>query len=218
MTRTLLLLALVLAGVAAFHPGPVRVEAVSATTFWLLANFSGWNSTAATGPVNPTITQFRGEVFTANIEHDDTLGVSHNFAVYTRGFPPSGVNPLTDVCSLTNSNGCLKKSATVTAPTALSTIFTFTPTIPPDDFSGTGTYEYYCQFHAFSMHRQLIIYKTPDLDNDGSVNIIDIATMALAFGSTPASPTWNIAADIDNEGHVNIIDIATAAFYYGKTV
>jgi hypothetical protein len=70
-----------------------------------------------------------------------------------------------------------------------------------------------------------VTYRT-DLNKDGTVNIIDIATAAKAFGShgpdipnpgDPPSKNWNATADMDKNGWINIIDIATVAREYGKT-
>ena len=69
------------------------------------------------------------------------------------------------------------------------------------------------------MHGKIIVSKSPDVDGDGTVTIVDIATMASAFGSTPEQPAkWNIAADIDNDRDVDIVDIAMAASVFGKTL
>ena len=68
------------------------------------------------------------------------------------------------------------------------------------------------------MHGKINVLKSPDLNGDGSVTILDIAAIAFAFDTTPASPNWNIAADIDNIGKVDIVDVAQAAFLFGKTL
>ncbi len=60
--------------------------------------------------------------------------------------------------------------------------------------------------------------RTPDLHHDGSVNIVDVATVAFAYGATPNSPNWNPAADLNGDGVVNILDVALDAFYYGGSV
>jgi len=66
------------------------------------------------------------------------------------------------------------------------------------------------------------VYKTPDLapqpNGDGVVNILDMATVGLAFGSIPGGAHWNIAADMDNNGKIDILDVAFAAIYFGKSV
>ena len=56
-----------------------------------------------------------------------------------------------------------------------------------------------------------------DLNNDGIVNIEDIAIIAKAFGSHPGHPRWNETADINSNGIINIIDLATVAKEFGKT-
>jgi rhodanese-related sulfurtransferase len=57
-----------------------------------------------------------------------------------------------------------------------------------------------------------------DVDGNGKVNIIDIATMARAYCSHPGDPRWNPCLDLDDDGHIGILDIAKSARNYGKTV
>jgi len=58
-----------------------------------------------------------------------------------------------------------------------------------------------------------------DLNGDGTVNIMDIALVARAYGSRPGDPNWNPIADVaEPYGEINIVDIATVAKDYGKTV
>ena len=54
-----------------------------------------------------------------------------------------------------------------------------------------------------------------DVDQDGSVGVVDASTVALAFQSTPGSPYWNPYADINGKGIVDIIDVAIMAKNYG---
>jgi len=68
------------------------------------------------------------------------------------------------------------------------------------------------------MHGKFTLYKSPDLNNDGVVNIVDVATVAFSFGATPTSSNWNAAADLDNNGVVNILDVALDAFYFGNNI
>ena len=59
-----------------------------------------------------------------------------------------------------------------------------------------------------------------DINYDGKVNIIDIATVAKAFDSEyvpPIDPRWNFRADIDNNRVVNILDIGVVAKNFGQT-
>lgn len=191
--------------------------------FAVLASSSGWNSTVSPSS-NPTVTEFRGLLFTVRVEHDDVPGVNHNFALYTKDFPTGSVF-LSNFCDLNRTSpGCLLRSATVTATAPLDTE-SFTPAVPLDDFTGPGGYEYYCEFHRITMHGKIKVLKNPDVGGpagppDGRVDIIDVATAAFSFGATagpPPSSTWNIAVDLDNSGRIDIVDVATGAFYFGKT-
>lgn len=53
-----------------------------------------------------------------------------------------------------------------------------------------------------------------DLNGDGIVNILDIAIVALAWGSYPGHPRWNPICDLDGNNAVNIIDITIVAIAY----
>jgi parallel beta-helix repeat protein len=57
-----------------------------------------------------------------------------------------------------------------------------------------------------------------DLNGDGKVNIVDMALVAQAFGSSSGQPRWNPICDIDHNGQVNIIDLTMVAKDFGKTV
>jgi len=57
-----------------------------------------------------------------------------------------------------------------------------------------------------------------DLNNDGIVDIFDVVTVSMAFGSTPLDSSWNIAADLNNDDVVDIFDVVLLAQNFGKTV
>jgi len=57
-----------------------------------------------------------------------------------------------------------------------------------------------------------------DVTGEGKVDIIDIATIAKAYGTYPGHPKWNPNADLDNNNKIDIIDIAKAAKNYGKEI
>jgi len=57
-----------------------------------------------------------------------------------------------------------------------------------------------------------------DLNKDGTVNIMDIAIVAKAYGTKLGDEEWNEIADMDKNGEINIIDIAKVAKDYGKTI
>ena len=54
----------------------------------------------------------------------------------------------------------------------------------------------------------------PDLDNSGSVNFADYASLTLAFASAPGSPNWNADADLTGDSLVNFADIALFQFFF----
>jgi hypothetical protein len=57
-----------------------------------------------------------------------------------------------------------------------------------------------------------------DVTGDFKVDILDIATIARAYGAYPGHPRWNPNADLDNNNKIDIIDIAKAAKNYGKEI
>jgi plastocyanin len=191
-----------------FHT--VQVSVIVTLSFALNADFNGWNASKI---ANPAITQFRGVTFTAEVVWVNSI---HDFAIYSAGFPAGSVST-SNTCSLSNANGCLAASAFVSS-TSTTVSLAFTPTIPADDFTGPGTYEYYCQIHPLSMHGKITLFKNPDLAKQGSVNIVDLATIAFSFGSTPTSTNWNVVADLNNDGQISIVDLAICATYYGRPI
>jgi parallel beta-helix repeat protein len=56
-----------------------------------------------------------------------------------------------------------------------------------------------------------------DVNGDGKVNLIDVFSVALAFGSEPGRPTWNPNYDINNDQKINLIDYFITALNFGKT-
>jgi len=56
-----------------------------------------------------------------------------------------------------------------------------------------------------------------DVNGDGKVNILDMALIAKAFGSSFGDSRYKPEYDLNNDKAVNIIDIAIAAKNFGKT-
>lgn len=56
-----------------------------------------------------------------------------------------------------------------------------------------------------------------DLNGDGSIDIYDIAIVAVTFGSTPVDANWNPNADVNDDGIVDIFDIVVVALHFGET-
>ncbi len=50
--------------------------------------------------------------------------------------------------------------------------------------------------------------KTRDFNGDGVTDVLDLATIARAYGATPASTNWNAAADLNGDSVVDDLDLA----------
>ncbi|MDI6826796.1 MAG: hypothetical protein QMD36_06505 [Candidatus Aenigmarchaeota archaeon] len=60
---------------------------------------------------------------------------------------------------------------------------------------------------------------TNNLNDDRIINIMDIPTVAKAYGLRPGDPRWNEIADVaEPYGEINIIDVARVAKDYGKSL
>jgi len=62
------------------------------------------------------------------------------------------------------------------------------------------------------------IWERGDINRDKTVNILDIATVAIAFGTREGDPDWNEMADLDGNDEINILDIAMVAINFGKSI
>jgi len=233
LKKAIFLVALIASGLVLVHFGLKQVAAVSATTtpaqFTLFALFSGWNSTLppgsvnpctpnGTGTCNPALTEFRGVIFFATIKAVSG-DFDHIFALYRAGTDPNTV--LQSDCTPPVSNGCIKATGCVgTGPgCVLTRTLSYNATIPVEgSFNGTGTIQYFCTIHPTLMHGSIALYKDPDVDRNHTVDVVDLATVALAYGSTPGSANWNAVADINNDGKVNVLDLAFVAIYYGSSL
>ena len=57
---------------------------------------------------------------------------------------------------------------------------------------------------------------SPDVNDNGIIDIVDIVTCALAFGSKPGNPNWNPIADVNQDGIIDIVDIVMIALHFGE--
>jgi uncharacterized protein YfaS (alpha-2-macroglobulin family) len=53
-----------------------------------------------------------------------------------------------------------------------------------------------------------------DINQDGTVNILDLAIVARAWGSYPGHPHWDPRCDVNGDSKINIIDITLVAKEY----
>jgi PKD repeat protein len=63
-----------------------------------------------------------------------------------------------------------------------------------------------------------VLSRTPDLNNDGSVDFSDVTTVLFYYGSVQGSPGYYPAADLDGDGIVDFSDVILALYYYGAPV
>ena len=63
----------------------------------------------------------------------------------------------------------------------------------------------------------LAVVAPGDINADGLVDIFDIVRVAVAFSSTPISPSWDPNADINGDGTIDIFDIVVVALHFGET-
>jgi len=54
-----------------------------------------------------------------------------------------------------------------------------------------------------------------DMNGRGVVDILDAATLAISYGSSLGSSSYNGLADLDANGMINILDAATLAIFFG---
>jgi hypothetical protein len=55
-----------------------------------------------------------------------------------------------------------------------------------------------------------------DINGDGKVDIFDVRSIALCFGSYPGDPKWNPDYDLNQSGGIDMFDIRLAAKNFGK--
>jgi hypothetical protein len=84
------------------------------------------------------------------------------------------------------------------------------------DMKGKITLLYICiGLTLFVSNASLVLATGPDINNDGKVDIKDIAIVARAFGSYPGHPRWNPDADLYQDLQIDIRDIAIVASCFG---
>jgi hypothetical protein len=66
-----------------------------------------------------------------------------------------------------------------------------------------------------------VYYKTSlvgDINGDGVVSIMDLAIVAVAYGSYEGHPNYNIDYDLNGDGIIDILDLSIIGRMYGSTV
>ncbi len=114
-------------------------------------------------------------------------------------------------------------SGTTTFSKTLDFTLTYSQTMSTPRFvlvvpAGTYSIGVGCSFNLDTYGTSCILSKNPDVANQGTVNITDVATIAMEFESTQYGPNWNGNADLNDDGMVSISDLAIVALEYGATL
>ncbi len=95
------------------------------------------------------------------------------------------------------------------------------PTIFIIDGDGLIRYRYDCGSPAAEILKEEIdalrVPLATDTNCDGLVDVFDLFTVAIPFGSTPDVPNWNPAADINNDGIIDTLDVISVDYHFGRT-
>ena len=73
------------------------------------------------------------------------------------------------------------------------------------------------QFSGFTLTTSIGLTRQLDINQDGSVDIVDFGAVAFAYGSTTGTPRFNPILDFDADGNINIIDFSIIALFYAST-
>jgi hypothetical protein len=83
--------------------------------------------------------------------------------------------------------------------------------------SQNGTYNFVFFKYPHSTQQIRVLPPGPgDINEDGKVDILDVAIASKAYGSYPGHPRWNPIADINDDDKVDIYDIAFIAKHFGE--
>jgi hypothetical protein len=74
--------------------------------------------------------------------------------------------------------------------------------------------------NSFSFNINIVtgtgLYKSPDINGDGVVNVLDAAILSKAWGATAGEPNYDYRCDFNNDGIVNVKDLGILAAAWGQ--
>ena len=62
------------------------------------------------------------------------------------------------------------------------------------------------------------LYRTPDINRDGQINIQDLAYVSAHYNCTQGQSCYDPTADVNADGSINLLDLATVSFYLNYPV
>jgi hypothetical protein len=75
-----------------------------------------------------------------------------------------------------------------------------------------------CRLNVTIANPACFISRTPDINHDALITIVDVNFVSSHYGAVPTSPNWDPRADLDANNVVNIVDLGEPTLYYGAIV
>ncbi len=137
------------------------------------------------------------------------VSVSGNFTPDTTSKTVNGTVSII-VTNSTTSQTVFSKTYTVSVGYGSSSTARFVLTIPTSS-SWLGAA---CTVNISSNNASCSVSRDPDVNDDGAINILDLALIAISYGSKMGGPGYNVSHDLNADGKVTILDLALAAIEY----
>jgi hypothetical protein len=71
-----------------------------------------------------------------------------------------------------------------------------------------------CTINTSTGQLACFLTKNPDINGDGTVDMLDYSMATYEYGATRGSPRYNPAADLDDDGTIDLVDIAIIGLDY----
>ena len=204
-------------------PGVIRSRPAFANSLWLIKDSNGKNLAVfqAVEKVGRFLIEEVLYLITpglSKVSGDNQSGVSgailaNPFVIEVRDENGSALEGISVTFTVTAGNGTLSVTRTTTDKNgAAQSILTLGPNIGTQTVSVSAAgIEVSVTFYAISDTESPPI--TTDVNNDGSVNILDLILIASDLGNVGT----NLAADVNRDGVVSILDLVLAAGMFEGT-
>ena len=180
--------------------------------YYASTNIMPYHNVAITGfTYGPTYHIRLGALVTINVTVADTGTFPESFFLFVTATNTSYTPPTTNIAVQYLSLGAgqsMKIQIAWNGSPAIPGEYVLGAHIPPvnnDIVTGDNTIS----------SGTLRLYPQGDVNWDGAVNILDLATIAAHYNTSIGQPGYLPDADLDGNGIINIVDLATCAFYFG---
>jgi len=168
---------------------------------------------AAIAPLSSAHATTQTTSFSKTMSFDGvTVTVSGTITIDTTAKTLSATVTITAVNS-TTGGVILSKTITINLSSSMSGSLNFVLDVPSVPFMLAAS----CTITTSST-ASCLVTRTPDLNHNGTVDIVDVSMIAVGFDATIGSSRYNPSADLNGDGKVDIIDVATAAADFGASV